>query len=84
VRIPTSVDVEVGEEFREGTARYRIEGFSKRADGHIDALCRLLDGQHPFWWNQLAESPRMLRLEGTFLARMLQEKRAFLASSRPL
>ncbi len=84
ILVEVPVTVNKGEEFREGTTRYRVEGLETDAvSGEDRVVCRLVEGTHPFWWADMADGDRVL-LPGDFLARTLHEKRAFGMSSAKL
>lgn len=82
VSVKVPILVQEGETFQEGTARYQIDNFVEDA-GRIKVRCRLIEGQHPFWWATLAEGNE-ITFDSDFLARTLEEKRAFGFSSQSL
>ena len=82
VSVQVPLHVEEGEIFQEGTSRYRIKEFVE-VNGRTRVVCQLVEGQHPFWWATLAEGDE-IRFDSEFLARTIEEKRAFGFSSQSL
>ena len=76
VLVPMEIPITVGEEFSEGTARYRVEAIETDSHDRPRATCRLVSGRHPFWWTGLLRGEDLVLDEPT-AARVFYEKRAF-------
>jgi hypothetical protein len=80
VPVSIRVPIEVGDEFNEGAARYRVNGFKENPAGHRFVACRIISGIHPFWVTPLRRGDDVILDEET-AARLFYEKRAFLQAT---
>jgi hypothetical protein len=77
VAIPVHVPVNVGDEFTEGTTRYRVARFEHRWAERPAVVCVPVRGEHPFWWHHLVKNGELYLDENT-AAKLILEKRVLL------